>query len=104
MKVLSNFILVIFTCLSIGCHQYIATGNHTAFTTPFGPFRKGDSMREVVSRLGNPIDVSHHKRKEVWRYNFDKTSEVFVYFENGDLIDIQFPNKPKDCNECKGSN
>ncbi|MCF7907890.1 MAG: DUF2845 domain-containing protein [Candidatus Omnitrophica bacterium] len=102
MKLLSGISLVVFICLSIGCHQYAAVENYTVFTTPFGPVAKGDSMREVVSRLGNPMNVSNYKRKEVWSYNFEKTGEVFVYFEKGNVIDMQFPNKPKTCDKCKG--
>jgi len=104
-KYLSGFILVVFILLSIGCNQYVAIDNYTTFPVPFGHIAKGDSMKEVMQKLGKPIDISHNKRKEVWRYNFAQIGEVFVYFEKGDVVDMQFSNRPKKgCSNCAGYN
>ncbi len=101
MKFLLSFSLVTFLFLFSGCHQYTSRDNYTTFSTPFGYITKGDSMRRVAAILGEPKDVSHYQRREIWRYDLVKTGEVLVYFENGNVINVGFPDQPKStCSSC----
>lgn len=92
--------LIIVMLLFSGCYNYSAIDKRINFATPFGYIAKGDSMREVIKLLGNPREVSSYSRKEVWYYDFPQTAELFVYFEKGDVIDVQFPSQFKTSNGC----
>jgi len=92
--------LIALLFLFSGCYNYSAVETRTNFTTPFGYITKGDSMYEVVKLLGNPREVSHYSRKEVWHYNFPHKGELFVYFEKGDVVDAQFLSQVKASGNC----
>lgn len=100
MKFLANLSLIAAILLCNSCYRIPAARKGGSFATPFGYIVKGDSMRDVVKLLGNPREVSHYRHKEVWRYNFSQTGELFVYFEKGDVVDIQFSSQPKESNGC----
>lgn len=103
MRVLLALSLVVFIFGSVACSQYVAYENQTVFSTPFGQITKGDSMKQVVQVLGKPEKVSHYKRKEVWQYNSTKAGKISVYFEKGNVVDIQSLDRPqKACSCCAG--
>jgi len=99
-KVSAKLSLIALILLVGGCYRSPAVSKGRSFTTPFGYIVKGDSMREVVKLLGNPREVNHYRRKEVWLYNFSQTGELFVYFEKGDVVDIQFSSQLQGSNGC----
>ena len=89
MKVLYFSILIIFISLSLACSHYSLIGEPVTFKTPFGYIHKGDSMADVVTVLGNPHEVSHYKRREIWHYDFNDNGKIFIYFTEGDVAEVK---------------
>lgn len=66
-----------------GCHHYKNAGSPKHFQTSFGDIQEGASMAEVLSVLGNPHEVSHYQRREIWQYDFQQGGKLSVYFVKG---------------------
>lgn len=63
--------------------------NPATYTTPFGTIEAGYTQETVKQILGNPHKIMGEENMDIWYYYFKPGSQLFVYFKDGRVIDVQ---------------